>query len=168
MIQLQWIISETLINLLLCMLACMLRHFDIMECSHIAMLSKITWHSAFASTPTKWDKAANLVERRLSSTSCALFLPSYPFASLSFLSSSVCLSLPPVSSACVSWTHTWRDLADRGRVPTITLITVGALHKDGAVAETLGKHFSSNVIQPDASTLREKKSENSREPKHQQ
>lgn len=42
----------------------------------------------------------------------------------------------------------WRNLADCGGVPAIALVTVGALDKDGAVAETLSKHFSSNVVQP--------------------
>lgn len=43
-------------------------------------------------------------------------------------------------------THTWRDLADCGGMPTVALVTVGALDKNGAIAETLGKHLSSNVI----------------------
>lgn len=56
-------------------------------------------------------------------------------------------------------THTWRDLADGGRVPAIALVTVGALNKDGAIAETLRKHFSSNVIQPHSTALRSKQKE---------
>lgn len=50
-------------------------------------------------------------------------------------------------SVSVSLTHTWRDLADCGRVPAVALVTVGALDKDGAVAKTLSKHFSADVIQ---------------------
>lgn len=49
--------------------------------------------------------------------------------------------------------HTWGDLADRGGVPTITLITIGALDEDSAVTETLCKHLSSDVVQPHAATL---------------
>lgn len=45
---------------------------------------------------------------------------------------------------------TWRYLADGGRMPAVTLVAVGALDKDGAVAETLGKHLSPNVVQPHA------------------
>lgn len=42
---------------------------------------------------------------------------------------------------------TWRDFADGGRMPAVALVTVGALNKYGAITETLGKHFSSDVIQ---------------------
>lgn len=59
----------------------------------------------------------------------------------------------------ICWTHTWRDLADSGRVPTITLITVGALDKDSTVTETLCKHLSSDVIQPYTTPLEIKKTE---------
>lgn len=45
---------------------------------------------------------------------------------------------------------TWRYLADGGRVPAVTLVAVRALDKDGAVAETLGKHLSPDVVEPDA------------------
>lgn len=35
-------------------------------------------------------------------------------------------------------------------MPAVTLVAIGALDKDGAVTETLGKHLSPNVIQPHA------------------
>jgi len=44
-------------------------------------------------------------------------------------------------------------------MPTITLITVGALDKDGAVTETLCKHLSSDVVQPHTTTLERQKTE---------
>lgn len=57
----------------------------------------------------------------------------------------------PSSNFCMwsylIWKYTWGDLADCGRVPTITLITVGALDKDSAITKTLGKHFSPDVVQ---------------------
>lgn len=46
----------------------------------------------------------------------------------------------------------WWDLADSGRVPAIALVAVGRLNEDGAVTEALGENFSSNVVQPHAST----------------
>lgn len=55
----------------------------------------------------------------------------------------------------IGWPHTWRDLADSGRVPTITLITVGALDEDSAVAETLCKHLPADVVQSHTATLKE-------------
>lgn len=61
----------------------------------------------------------------------------------------------PVCDATLFRTHTWRDLADRGRVPTVALVTVGALDKNGAVAETLGEHFSSDVVQSHAAACGE-------------
>lgn len=45
---------------------------------------------------------------------------------------------------------TWRDFADGGRMPTITLVAVGTLDKDGTVTQTLCKHLSPNVVQPHA------------------
>lgn len=45
---------------------------------------------------------------------------------------------------------TWRYLTDGGRMPAVTLVAVGALDKDGAVAETLRKHLPPNVVQPHA------------------
>lgn len=46
---------------------------------------------------------------------------------------------------------TWGDLADGGRVPAVALVTVGGLHKDGAVAEALCEDLSSDVVQPHTS-----------------
>lgn len=61
---------------------------------------------------------------------------------------------PPHSDVCVGNTlRTWRDFADRGRMPAVALVTVGALDKDGAVTETLGKYFSSDVVQPHTTAL---------------
>lgn len=66
----------------------------------------------------------------------------------------------------VSLTHTWRDLADCGRVPAVALVTVGALDKDGAVAETLSKHFSSDVIQPHTTAWNRDRTTNSSDKTH--
>lgn len=52
---------------------------------------------------------------------------------------------------------TWRDLADSCGVPTIALVTVGALYKDGAVAETLSEYLSPYVIESHSATLKDKK-----------
>lgn len=46
----------------------------------------------------------------------------------------------------------WRDLADSGRVPTITLVTVGALDEDSAVTEALCKHLPADVVQSNTAT----------------
>lgn len=48
--------------------------------------------------------------------------------------------------------ETWWYLADCGRVPAVSLVTVGTLDKNGTVAEALGEHLPSNVIQPHAAT----------------
>lgn len=40
----------------------------------------------------------------------------------------------------------WWDLADRGWVPAIALVTVGGLDEDSAVAEALRKHLPSDVV----------------------
>lgn len=42
------------------------------------------------------------------------------------------------------------DLADSGRMEAVMVVAVPALHKDAAVAQALGIHFSSNVVQVDA------------------
>lgn len=44
---------------------------------------------------------------------------------------------------------TWRDFANGGRMPAITLVAVRALDKDGRIAQTLGKHLSANIIEAD-------------------
>lgn len=49
---------------------------------------------------------------------------------------------------------TWRYFADCGRVPSIALVAVGTLDKDGTVTEALCKHLSSNVVQPYPSTCK--------------
>lgn len=46
--------------------------------------------------------------------------------------------------------RTWWDLADGGRVPAVALVTVGRLHKDGAVAEALREDLPSDVVEPHA------------------
>lgn len=47
---------------------------------------------------------------------------------------------------------TWRDLADGGRVPAVSLVAVWTLDEDGTVAEALCEHLASDVVQPDTST----------------
>lgn len=65
----------------------------------------------------------------------------------------IVLPYAPFPSVSGFKTQTWRDLADCGGVPTITLITVGTLNKYSAITETLRKHFSSDVVQPHAPAL---------------
>lgn len=43
---------------------------------------------------------------------------------------------------------TGRYFAHRRRVPTVTLVTVWALHEDARIAQTLGKHLTTDVVQP--------------------
>ena len=43
----------------------------------------------------------------------------------------------------------WRDLAHRGGVETMMVVAVATLNKDAAVAETLCKDLSPNVVQVD-------------------
>lgn len=43
-----------------------------------------------------------------------------------------------------------RNLADSCRVPPVAWITVGALNENARVAETFGKHFAADVVQPNA------------------
>ncbi len=62
----------------------------------------------------------------------------------------VCLCVPVCACACVCLT--WGDLAHGGGVPVIALVAVGTLHEDGGVAETLGEHFASDVVEPHAPT----------------
>ena len=50
---------------------------------------------------------------------------------------------------------TWRYLADGGQVPAVPLVTVGTLHEDGAVAQTLREHLPADVVQPDATTCKQ-------------
>lgn len=50
--------------------------------------------------------------------------------------------------------QTWGDLADGGGVPAVSLVAVGTLDKDGAVAEALGKNLAADVIQPHPTTCR--------------
>ncbi len=42
------------------------------------------------------------------------------------------------------------DLADGGGVPAVALVAVGALHKQRAVTQALGKHLPTNVVQAHA------------------
>lgn len=48
--------------------------------------------------------------------------------------------------------ETWRDLADGGRVPAVSLVAVGTLDEYGTVAEALCKHLPADVIQPHSAT----------------
>lgn len=41
---------------------------------------------------------------------------------------------------------TWRYLANGSRMPAVTLIAIGTLHKDARVGQALRKHFTANVI----------------------
>ena len=43
---------------------------------------------------------------------------------------------------------TWWNLADGGWVPALALVTVGRLHKDGAVTEAFCEDLPSDVVQP--------------------
>ena len=40
-----------------------------------------------------------------------------------------------------------RDLADGRRVEVVVVVAVAALHEDAAVAETLGEHLATDVVQ---------------------
>lgn len=42
---------------------------------------------------------------------------------------------------------TWGDFADGGRMPAVSLVAVGALDEDGAVAQALGKNLPADVVQ---------------------
>ena len=39
-------------------------------------------------------------------------------------------------------------------MPAVALVTVGTLDEDGAVAEALGKHLPTDVVQPHAAACR--------------
>lgn len=59
-------------------------------------------------------------------------------------------------SSRMDWTsaQTWWYLADRGRMPAVSLVAVRTLDKNGTVAEALGKHLPSDVVQPHTATCR--------------
>jgi len=50
--------------------------------------------------------------------------------------------------------HTGRNLADRCRMPTISLVTVRALNENTAITETFGKHFATDIVETNASAFK--------------
>lgn len=50
---------------------------------------------------------------------------------------------------------TWWYFTDGSRVPAVSLVAIGALHKYAAIAETFSKHLTADVIEPNASTLKQ-------------
>lgn len=63
----------------------------------------------------------------------------------------------PMASCVYPLAQTWRYFADSGRMPTIALVAVGTLDKDGTVTETLRKHLPPNVVQPYAPSWKGKR-----------